>query len=184
MANPQPSDWEPRIGGNAIKSLRNANRFLYFAPAAIIVMLIGIFITRQTGPAAVPLFWISILIGFGYCVLVYPIGFYYCMLKGGREAAKYIDLVRYTGQTRVPRPALRSAMDFDNFLVEEGIPAREGYTPTPSPRAYVLAEKIKRGRKKRRTHVAVLSEAATPPGRPAVSACPKAAPTAALRPKT
>lgn len=148
MKNIGTNEWNLRVGSSAVASLRKANRFLSGCIAALALAVGGILVTKQLGPQAVPFLWTCVLVGLAYIFVVYPIGYYFFSLRGGREAALYIGLSNYSRRTRVPITALRSPRAFDNFMLEEGIPPRPGYTPDPAPRAYALAEKMRQKRER------------------------------------
>lgn len=150
MKNLGDDGWDLRVGFPAAASLRKANRFLNLCPAGVAVALIGVFVTKQTGGAALPLLWASILVGSLFGFVISPIGYYYWEVRGGREAAEHISLSDYSRRARVPMTALRSTREFDNFMLEDGIPPLPGYEPAPAPRAYALAEKMRQKRERAR----------------------------------
>ncbi|GAA3318107.1 hypothetical protein GCM10017710_34900 [Arthrobacter ramosus] len=148
MKSSSDSEWAFRVGSTAVASLSRANLFLKLAPTGVALALLGIFVTKQMGPGGLPILWTSFLVGVILGLVVSPIGYYYWELRGAREAAEHINLSDYSRRKRVAKPALRSTRDFDNFMLEEGIPPRPGYTPDPAPRAYALAEKMRQKRER------------------------------------
>lgn len=148
MKSSSDSEWSFRVGPTAIASLSKANLFLVLCPAGVALFLLGLFVTKQMGPATLPILWTCALVGVISGFVVSPIGYYYWELRGAREAAEHINLSDYSRRKRVPKPALRSTRDFDNFMLEDGIPPRPGYTPDPAPRAYALAEKMRQKRER------------------------------------
>lgn len=147
MKNSSDNEWALRVGSPAVASLRKANRFLSGCSAALALEVGGI-LALKLGPQALPFVWTCVFAGLTYAFVIYPIGYYFFSLRGGREAALYIGLSKYSRRTRVPIAALKSPRDFDNFMLEEGIPPRPGYTPDPAPRAYALAEKMRQKRER------------------------------------
>lgn len=148
MRSSSDSEWAFRVGSAATASLRKANRFLVLCPAGVALFLLGLFVTKQMGPATLLILWTCALVGLISGFVVSPIGYYYWELRGAREAAGHINLSDYSYRKRVPRPALRSPREFDNFMLEEGIPPHPGYTPDPARRAYALAEKMRQKRER------------------------------------
>ncbi|MDQ0241499.1 hypothetical protein J2S94_003601 [Arthrobacter bambusae] len=147
MKNSSDNEWALRVGSPAVASLRKANRFLSGCSAALALEVGGI-LALKLGPQALPFVWTCVFAGLTYVFVIYPIGYYYWEGRGAREAAEHINLSDYSPRKRVAKPALRSTRDFDNFMLEEGIPPRPGYTPDPAPRAYALAEKMRQKRER------------------------------------
>lgn len=148
MKNSSDNEWALRVGSTAIASLRKANRFLTLCPAGVALFLLGVFVTKQLGPATLPILWTCALVGVISGFVISPIGYYYWGLRGAREAAEHVSLSDYSRRKRVPKPALRSPRDFDNFMLQDGIPPLPGYIPDPAPRAYALAETMRRKRER------------------------------------